>query len=307
MADWIPLGVSQEESNALVDGIPSYMESSLLDWLNSAEMLLCGGYAFSRRPEGRLRHRLINRFDRQIRQLSELDGSDIYEAASEMEELGNVYLQYTDFLIHELCNMRGMQYNLSALEAVDVSKIEPCLDELESILAESGSRWKVGVRNGYEGLEERVDSTMQAMADEVMDDPNELSGQLLSKSWHAVFGQNPDYSLAYATAIKAVEAITLPEISPNDSKATLSKAAQVMRGQKWGFELEPNPAGKVDGGIAQVVMNAMMNSQPDRHGGTASVEDIEVSKERAEAAVYSAVYLIQCFKSGLVLKPKKDE
>lgn len=307
MADWIPFGVSQEESNALVDGIPSYMESSLLDWLNSAEVLLCGGYMIPSRPEAGRRHQLINRFDRQTRRLSGLYGNDIYDAVSGTGGMGDVYLQYTDFLIHELCNLKNDPYDLSSLEMSNLNKVEPCLDELEDILAESGSKWKVGMRNGYEGLEERVNSTMQAMADEVMEDPDELSGQLLSEAWHAIFGHNPNYSLAYATAIKAVEAIALREISPNDSKATLSKAAQVMRDQKWSFELEPNPAGKVDGGIAQVIMNAMMNSQPDRHGGAASVEDIEVSKERAEAAVYSAVYLIQCFKSGLVLSPKKDE
>ena len=146
---------------------------------------------------------------------------------------------------------------------------------------------------------------MQDMADDAMCDSNEASSRLLSKAWHALFGQNPNYSLAYSTAIKAVEAVAIPMVSPRDLDCTLSKAAQVMRDQGWGFELEPNPAGKVEGGIVQVIMNAMMNSQPDRHGGAASAEDAEVSKERAEAAVYSAVYLIQCFKSGLVLPPKK--
>ncbi len=306
--NWVPFGMTREACNALVDGIPSYMESSLLDWLNSAEVLLCGGYVIPSRPEVGRRHQLINRFDRQTRRLSGLYGNDIYDATSEMEELGDICLQYVDFLIHELCELRDAPYYASMWEVKDLNKIEPCLDELERILAESGSRWKVGVRNGYEGLEERVDSTMQTMADDVMEKTDETSARLLSEAWHALFGRNPDYSKAYTTAIKAVETIAAPMVSPKNSRYTLSSLAKEMREQKWGFEIEPNPDGAVEGGIAQVMMNAMMYSHSDRHPANGVEDGVkEIVKEHAEAAVYSAVYLVQCFKSGLVLSPKGKE
>lgn len=47
-------------------------------------------------------------------------------------------------------------------------------------------------------------------------------------------------------------------------------------------------------------MSGLMNSQPDRHGGP---DPVAVSREKAQAAVYSAVFLVQCFKAGLVRRP----
>ena len=140
---------------------------------------------------------------------------------------------------------------------------------------------------------------MQQMVDNAMDSSSGY-GQQLSEAWHYMFGREPNYSAAYAAAIKAVESIALPMVEPNNKDSTLSKAARVMRDQRWEFQIEAREENNVPGGVIQLLMSGLMNSQPDRHGGPDSGV---VSKEKAQAAVYSAVFLIQCFKAGLVRRP----
>lgn len=173
------------------------------------------------------------------------------------------------------------------------------IQNLDTILEESGSKWKVGERNSICGLEERVDPAMQQMVDNAMDSSSGY-GQQLSEAWHYMFGREPNYSAAYAAAIKAVESIALPMVEPNNKDSTLSKASRVMRDQHWEFQIEAREENNVPGGVIQLLMSGLMNSQPDRHGGPDSGV---VSKEKAQTAVYSAVFLIQCFKAGLVRRP----
>ena len=105
---------------------------------------------------------------------------------------------------------------------------------------------------------------MQQMVDNAMDSSSGY-GQQLSEAWHYMFGREPNYSAAYEAAIKAVESIALPMVEPNNKDSS-----------------------------------GLMNSQPDRHGGP---DPVAVSREKAQAAVYSAVFLVQCFKAGLVRRP----
>ena len=140
---------------------------------------------------------------------------------------------------------------------------------------------------------------MQQMVDNAMGSSSGY-GQQLSEAWHYMFGREPNYSAAYAAAIKAVESIALPMVEPNNKDSTLSKASRVMRDQHWEFQIEAREENNVPGGVIQLLMSGLMNSQPDRHGGPDSGV---VSKEKAQAAVYSAVFLIQCFKAGLVRRP----
>lgn len=69
---------------------------------------------------------------------------------------------------------------------------------------------------------------MQQMVDNAMDSSSGY-GQQLSEAWHYMFGREPNYSAAYAAAIKAVESIALPMVEPNNKDSTLSKASRVMR------------------------------------------------------------------------------
>ena len=294
---WVPFGVEEGTSSVLVDGVPGYMKNSLIDWMMQAELLLCcgGTSAYGDKwLDKEERYELIKEFDRRTRQESHLCDVSTNKYFEEDSNADLICLQYADFLLMKLDkDMRDQQCIFPPSE-----EFRSHIQDLDTILEESGSKWKVGERNSICGLEERVDPAMQRMADDVMNSSSGY-GKLLSQAWHYTFGREPNYSAAYSTAIKAVESIASPMVEPNNKESTLSKAARVMRDQHWEFQIEAREKDNVPGGVIQLLMSGLMNSQPDRHGSP----DFEVvSKEKAQAAVYSAVFLVQCFRTGLVRK-----
>ena len=295
---WVPFGMEEGKPSVLVDGVPDYMKKSLIDWMMQAELLLCcGGTSIygEKWLDEDTRYELIKEFDRRTRQeshLCDVAPNKYFEESMNADLIG---LQYTDFLLMKLDeDMRDEQCIFPSSE-----EFHSHIQNLDTILEESGSKWRVGERNSICGLEERVDPAMQQMVDNAMDSSSGY-GQQLSEAWHYMFGREPNYSAAYAAAIKAVESIALPMVEPNNKDSTLSKASRVMRDQHWAFQIEAREENNVPGGVIQLLMSGLMNSQPDRHGGPDSGV---VSKEKAQAAVYSAVFLIQCFKAGLVRRP----
>lgn len=295
---WVPFGMEEGKPSVLVDGVPDYMKKSLVDWMMQAELLLCcGGTSIygEKWLDEDTRYELIKEFDRRTRQESHLCDDTTNKYFEENMNADLIGLQYTDYLLMKLDeDMRDEQCIFTSSE-----EFHSHIQNLDTILEESGSKWKVGERNSICGLEERVDPAMQQMVDNAMDSSSGY-GQQLSEAWHYMFGREPNYSAAYAAAIKAVESIALPMVEPNNKDSTLSKASRVMRDQHWEFQIEAREENNVPGGVIQLLMSGLMNSQPDRHGGPDSGV---VSKEKAQAAVYSAVFLIQCFKAGLVRRP----
>ncbi len=295
---WVPFGMEEGKPSVLVDGVPDYMKKSLVDWMMQAELLLCcGGTSIygEKWLDEDTRYELIKEFDRRTRQESHLCDDTTNKYFEENINADLIGLQYTDYLLMKLDeDMRDEQCIFPSSE-----EFHSHIQNLDTILEESGSKWKVGERNSICGLEERVDPAMQQMVDNAMDSSSGY-GQQLSEAWHYMFGREPNYSAAYAAAIKAVESIALPMVEPNNKDSTLSKASRVMRDQHWEFQIEAREENNVPGGVIQLLMSGLMNSQPDRHGGPDSGV---VSKEKAQVAVYSAVFLIQCFKAGLVRRP----
>ena len=295
---WVPFGMEEGKPSVLVDGVPDYMKKSLVDWMMQAELLLCcGGTSIygEKWLDEDTRYELIKEFDRRTRQESHLCDDTTNKYFEENMNADLIGLQYTDYLLMKLDeDMRDEQCIFPSSE-----EFHSHIQNLDTILEESGSKWKVGERNSICGLEERVDPAMQQMVDNAMDSSSGY-GQQLSEAWHYMFGREPNYSAAYAAAIKAVESIALPMVEPNNKDSTLSKASRVMWDQRWEFQIEAREENNVPGGVIQLLMSGLMNSQPDRHGGPDSGV---VSKEKAQAAVYSAVFLIQCFKAGLVRRP----
>ena len=295
---WVPFGMEEGKPSVLVDGVPDYMKKSLVDWMMQAELLLCcGGTSIygEKWLDEDTRYELIKEFDRRTRQESHLCDDTTNKYFEENMNADLIGLQYTDYLLMKLDeDMRDEQCIFPSSE-----EFHSHIQNLDTILEESGSKWKVGERNSICGLEERVDPAMQQMVDNAMDSSSGY-GQQLSEAWHYMFGREPNYSAAYAAAIKAVESIALPMVEPNNKDSTLSKASRVMWDQHWEFQIEAREENNVPGDVIQLLMSGLMNSQPDRHGGPDSGV---VSKEKAQAAVYSAVFLIQCFKAGLVRRP----
>lgn len=171
-------------------------------------------------------------------------------------------------------------------------------EDLEELLSNAGSAWRVGRRLEFAGLERRVPTAVQAASDAVIASAGG-AGELLSDAWHAAYGMNPDPEKAYSKAIKAVEEAAKPLVSPKDSIATLGKMVSAMRDQKdWALPLrddEKNPSSDT----VVKMMRSLHSGQQQRHGGSG---DRPSTQEEAEAALFLAVPLVQFFHAGLVAR-----
>ena len=167
-------------------------------------------------------------------------------------------------------------------------------EEVERILRDGGSRWRVGMRNGVPGLEERVSQGVQDAADAVMSS-SQSAGAILSEAWHAAFGRSPDAEEAYEKAIKAVEEAGAHIVTPNNKKATLGTMVRDMKAQKdWRLEL-PSP----DADVPVTMAEALWIGQESRHGGNGYRKPTQAE---AEAAVLLAVSLVHWFASGALAR-----
>lgn len=160
---------------------------------------------------------------------------------------------------------------------------------LNGILRSSGSNWTVGDRRGRYGLVERVPSGVVKVVESVMS-KQDLASSKLREAWDQAYGVNPSPSHAYQDAVKAVEILSTPLVSPNDRSATLGKDINVLRsgGHKWQFVMAGSQHISSVGHLVSV-MQLLWHSHTDRHGQ----EDYEdVSLEEAKAAVLLASTLV---------------
>ena len=172
---WKPFG-AKEESETLVDGVPPYMVNSVIDWMGQAELLLCydeNHYSCFDEMEldSRRRRSLVSEFDRKSRLDSYLYDANTKSYFRVKEQMNRIGLMYLDYLIEKLDELRE-DYDSSLVSGrmpIIDSAVEYLYEDLEKILSESGSKWRVGKRNGYCGLEERVSPMMQQIADELVE------------------------------------------------------------------------------------------------------------------------------------------
>ena len=95
----------------------------------------------------------------------------------------------------------------------------------------SKSAWTVGTRSGKKGLVRRVPLGVQQGVDEVVNRA-ERAGKRLAQAWEDLYGLEPKPSTAYSFAIKAVEDVAVPVVSPKNKQATLGTVISDMKQQK---------------------------------------------------------------------------
>lgn len=172
--------------------------------------------------------------------------------------------------------------------------------ELDAILEESRSAWKVGTRHGFPGLERRMPLGAQDAADHNTRTTGR-AGERLSEAWHAVYGVNPNPAHAYATAVKAVEDATIPVVVPKQTDATLGHVISQLKRGGWSLPLTREHPEAPTGETVVRMLQALWKGHHDRHGGDSSAPK-SVSQEEAETAVSLAVPLVQWFSSGAVAR-----
>ena len=162
------------------------------------------------------------------------------------------------------------------------------LIELEERLAEGGSAWRATA----DGLERRVDETLQSVADAVFV-TNDRPADYLKSAWHKAWGRNPDASGAHQDAVGATEAAYAPIISPNNDRATLGTIIRDIRAKPPKFRLRlQTRSGEEDVGRVVAMMELLLKSQR-RHGtDDRSSETIEEAQD-AVALATTLVHLAQ--------------
>jgi len=279
---WIPFGAEADAHATLVDGTPDWMLNSLQERFDDE---FSGPPSYSGYREPRVERMRRFELEARMRPLAQILASKtpsaVWNILSESERL-----RVFDWIVRD-----------------NVTNREGGNDELERVLREGGSRWKVGVRGSAPGLEERVPQGVQDAAEAVMVLPGN-SGRLLSEAWHATYGLNPQPDLGYRKAVEAVEAAVLPKVMPKDDTATLGKAIGQMRAQgDWRLPFVKEHAQNPSQDVILGLLQALWSGHSDRHPGTASY--LESTREAAEAAVSIAVTVVNLFNNGGVARRPK--
>lgn len=172
-------------------------------------------------------------------------------------------------------------------------------EHLGLILTQANSEWAVYRSDGQFRLTKRLDPTTQELTTSVASE-NDRASKHLTSAYAATYGRDPNPSLAYKEAVRAVEAAARPVVTPNDSVATLGKMISAMADKptKWKVSLEPEAGDPV----VKVVemMRLLWTGQLDRHGTDDDTRPLNVSKDAADAALHLAATLVQWFRSGVI-------
>ena len=128
----------------------------------------------------------------------------------------------------------------------------------------------------------------------------------LDKAWRAAFGREPNPTLAYSEAIKAVEAAAIPVVLPNDSQATLGKIVGELRANPQKFHhIFTRDAEPVKGSamspieIVTAQADLLWSNQTDRHALGDPQPPTSITQQQAEHAVSLAVSLVQTFRAAV--------
>lgn len=274
---WTPLGADPVVHNALVDGVPTWMRSSLRAWIVSQYSYRSSTtYNMVNNVERMREFDLAARSNPLTPKLSSEGPAVLFNGLSDDE-----ILRLLDWTVYS----NSLKYAGKEMNA-----------ELEKILHSGGSAWKVGHRATVAGLERRVPAGVMDAAEAAMNTSGD-AGRLLSEAWTATYGVNPQPDLGYRKSIEAVEAVVLPLVTKNDSTATLGKAIGQMRAQgDWKMPFIKEHAQNPSEDVVLGMLQALWSGHSDRHPGTPSY--VLSTQAAAEAAVSLAVTLVNLFSNG---------
>jgi hypothetical protein len=298
---WLPLGVNADDKHlydALHDGVPLWMESSLSAWQQEVlEIALEDDDGAS----GSLRrfHKIERELRTILRQPNRSDPSALAAAVRAHFRSKNSELKLTDYLLSK-ADLDVVGGWCGIKEKLDDS--EHIVGRLEILLKSSGSKWSVGIRSaGKLGLVQRVPEGVQNAVDGTISSSGH-AGIRLSEAWVAAFGITPDPSRAYSLAVKAVEDAAIPVVSPNNKSATLGTINSQMRNTgNWGLPLAREDEYASTSATLLSMMKMLWAGQADRHGGHHD-SSLVITQEAAEVAVMTAATLVQWFTSGAVAR-----
>jgi hypothetical protein len=286
---WRPLSVRNGSADApakydaLHEGVPEWMHASLERWIDGF-LWFTGNY----------RSINIGRLEQIERKLRvRLDWAGEGETAREgllLEAFKNdgLALDVADLLLHE-CGDLG-----------DAPAV------LEQILADAGSAWRVVRVNGRYALVRRLAEAVQGSVDQAIA-ADQRAGHFLQDSFITCYGRDPDPSVAYREAIRAVEAVACPALLPDNRAATLGTVRACLEqgpDEKFAItlgEIQSEVGPRTNPRITLAHMTGLLwKSQFDRHGAGDEPTPPGITREQAEAALHLASTLVLWFARGYV-------
>ncbi|MEU4254169.1 hypothetical protein AB0F15_42935 [Amycolatopsis sp. NPDC026612] len=278
---WTPPGTGPADLEvflALRKGLPAYANESIHRWLvKETDERKFIYWSFM------LEFQQAARVDLGLRAVNLVSVENAFKVFRNLNETHRTWL--VDF---ELSRIPASRPGYSAPSRVQ---------DLEKILRDSGSSWTVKlVQDRYRlvealpgGVFDVVEATLSAA---------DKASELLRSSWNFAFGVDASPSHAYYDAVRAVEVLACPLISPKDGSSTLGKNIGVLRdsSHKWEFVMADS---KGTSSVEKVtsMMQLLWHSHTDRHG-RADYED--VSLEEAQAAVLLSSTLVAWLAKGML-------
>lgn len=270
MSEWTPLGEVTRAADEFHPGVPAWLDVPLNSWI-------------------------LDQFEFSVDNVTgpRISRPMLYalDAAFRLEDtLGRAHLSSGTAgavaRLLELDKLKVADWLLSEARKSSVGST------LEAILWQARSAWKVGTRDGRAGLVDRmpkgialsVDSTIRGAGD---------AGSLLAEAWNALHRMEPNYEEAYEQAIKSVEEISIPVVSPANKIATLGSVVRDMEKQgSWELNLPSMHAS-----VVLPMMQALWTGQESRHGAN---DYRKPTREEAVSAVALAVAIVQFFHERVV-------
>lgn len=271
-----------ESFEALHDGVPSWLWSSLWDWFKESVAVIADHFAGARAAE------IVRLLERGIR--TDLTSEAV--ASHGIYELRPLFSQDPDLFLDSVNELLILLQDPWARTQVG---------SLEFVLEHAGSLWRVDTSGDVPRLVRRVNETLQEMADQAMTGSGKPSAHLRT-AWGALYGRDPDSTGAYREAVRAIEAAAHSVVVPTDANATLGKIIAALRAkpEKWTTSLSHPEGQRAQILNVAAMMEAVWKGQHDRHGSSSHEQPLHVSSEEAAAALAITLALVQLFESGAV-------
>ena len=276
---WMPLSVrrNQQSEFSLVDNVPQFMRHGIKEWIQQA----------------------INGDNRLVAQMAlELRIDEL------SDNIDNFYADDAVIACIQRSGPWDMYDESLALDVIDWLLDHGCghAQSLEHILKSAGHVLRVSPDGSR--LVERIEPTLWDEYEQVtrLDDQ---ASQYMQEAWALAFGREPNLSDAWGRAIKAIETLLKPIVSPSDNKATLGNMTSELRQapDKWECKLpdreyKANGETNVKPGI-EVFIDALatIGYQPDRHG---SDQPQDVDETTARSILFLATTVVGWLRDGIL-------
>ena len=274
---WTPLSVrrNQQSEFSLIDNVPQFMRHGIKEWIQQA---INGD------------NRLVTQMALELR-IDELS-----------DNIDNFYADDAVIACIQRSGPWDMYDESLALDVIDWLLDHGCghAQSLEHILKSAGHVLRVSPDGSR--LVERIEPTLWNEYEQVTQLDDQAS-QYMQEAWALAFGRNPNGSDAWSKAIKAIETLLKPIVSPKNNKATIGSMTSELRQApgKWECKL-PDRIYNVNGetnvkpGI-EVFIDALatIGYQPDRHG---SDQPQDVDEATARSVLFLATTVVGWLRDG---------